>query len=85
MCNVITLLGYMGSGKSTYGRMLAERLGYDFVDLDDYIISKTGMQISEIFETKGEGWFRDKETKYLNELIHKKRYCIVLRGRDSYL
>ena len=80
MCNVITLLGYMGSGKSTYGRLLSERLGYDFVDLDDYIISKTGMQISAIFETKGEGWFRDKETKYLNELIHGKNIVLSLGG-----
>ena len=80
MCSVITLLGYMGSGKSTYGRLLAERLGFDFIDLDDYIISKTGMQISEIFELKGESWFRELETSSLKELIYKDELVLSLGG-----
>lgn len=80
MGNVITLLGYMGSGKSTYGKLLANRLGFDFIDLDDYIISETGMQISDIFEIKGESWFRDFETKSLKKLIHKHDLVLSLGG-----
>ena len=80
MDNVITLLGYMGSGKSTYGKLLAIRLGFDFIDLDDYIISETGMQISEIFEDKGESWFRYFETQSLKKLISKKKLVLSLGG-----
>ncbi len=80
MGNVITLLGYMGSGKSTYGKLLAKRLGFDFIDLDDYIISETGMQISDIFEIKGESWFRDLETESLKNFIHKDNIILSLGG-----
>ena len=80
MGDVITLLGYMGSGKSTYGKLFAKRLGFDFIDLDDYIISKTGMEISEIFYTKGESWFRDFETESLKKLIRKDNLILSLGG-----
>lgn len=80
MSDVIALLGYMGSGKSTYGKLLAERLGFDFIDLDDYIISKTGMQISEIFDVKGENWFRDIETASLKKLVQNRRLVLSLGG-----
>ena len=80
MGNVITLLGYMGSGKSTYGKLLAKRLNFDFIDLDDYIVSKTGMEISEIFELKGEIWFRVFETESLEKMINMKDVVLSLGG-----
>jgi len=80
MGDIITLLGYMGSGKSTYGKLLAKRLNFNFIDLDDYIVSETGMQISEIFETKGEGWFRDFETESLKKLMFKSNLILSLGG-----
>lgn len=76
----ITLLGYMGSGKSTYGKLLAKRLDFDFIDLDDYIISKTGMEIYEIFETKGEVWFRNFESDSLKQLINLENVILSLGG-----
>lgn len=80
MNEVITLLGYMGSGKSTYGKLLAERIGYNFIDLDDYIISEVDMEISEIFDKKGELWFREQETNYLKELIKRDKLILSLGG-----
>ena len=80
MSNVITLLGYMGSGKTTYGKLLAERLGLDFIDLDDFIVEKSGMEIAEIFKIKGENWFRKIETKYLEELIKRDNLILSLGG-----
>ena len=80
MGRVITLLGYMGSGKSTYGKLLAVRLGYDFIDLDDYIVSETGKEISDIFRDKGESWFREFETKSLKDLIDRNKLVLSLGG-----
>ena len=57
----IYLAGHMGSGKSTVGRLLAERLGWDFVDLDDAIEALAGRTIAAVFESDGEEAFRDFE------------------------
>ena len=66
---VIVLMGYMGSGKSIVGRSLAKILGYNFIDLDDYIEEKEEYSVSEIFKTKGEIYFRKIESKYLQEIL----------------
>jgi shikimate kinase len=65
----IILLGFMGSGKTTVGRLLAERLGRSFVDLDDRIEAAAGKTISEIFATDGEDAFRDAEAQALATLL----------------
>lgn len=70
----------MGSGKSTIGRNLSERLHYDFVDLDDYIQTKEKMSISQIFDTKGEIYFRKKEHHYLEELLQREQMILSLGG-----
>ncbi|MEN8137001.1 MAG: shikimate kinase [Bacteroidota bacterium] len=77
---VITLLGYMGSGKSTYGSLLAEKLGYSFVDLDDYIVDELKMSIAEIFQAKGEKWFREYESESLNKLIKSDGNILLSLG-----
>lgn len=58
---VIYLVGFMGCGKSTVGRMLAEHLGWAFADLDEEIERRSGMPIPQIFERRGESAFRQLE------------------------
>ena len=65
----IFLYGAPASGKSTLGKALAERLGADFVDLDERIVAEAGMSIPGIFKTRGEAAFRDIESKVLRDVI----------------
>lgn len=65
----IVLLGYMGSGKSSVGKILASRLKLDFIDLDTYIEENEQMSVSQIFNEKGEIYFRIKETEYLKKIV----------------
>ncbi len=67
----IVLLGYMGSGKSTIGRLLAKELGIFFLDLDGYIEEDEKMSTSSIFSKKGELYFRKKEAKSLREVLDR--------------
>ena len=64
----IYLCGFMGCGKSTVGKLLAQKLGMRFTDLDDYIESSAGMSIPDIFSEKGEPYFREKEAQAVKEL-----------------
>lgn len=63
----IILIGFMGSGKSTVGRELHQRLGYPLVDMDQVIEQRAGKTITEIFATEGEEAFREMETALLRE------------------
>ena len=63
----IFLVGFMGCGKSTFGRKIASALNWNFVDLDEYIEEKEGKSISSIFEELGEEYFRKLETSTLEE------------------
>ena len=76
----IILLGYMGSGKTETGKALSRVLHYKFVDLDRYIEKKTKRNISEIFEQKGEAYFRKKEKKYLKKILKKDKNLIIALG-----
>lgn len=66
---LVCLTGFMGSGKSTTGRLLASQLGWSFVDLDRRITDAAGQSIPEIFARKGEPEFRRLETEQLSRLI----------------
>ena len=66
---MVCLTGFMGSGKSTVGRLLAAQLAWHFIDLDAEIEQHTGLQISQIFEQKGELVFRDIEHKCLARVL----------------
>ena len=79
----IFLCGFMGCGKSTVGRQLAKLTGRGFVDLDEYIEQKELMSIPEIFEKKGEGYFRELETAALNYLAGKE--SVVATGGGALL
>jgi shikimate kinase len=69
----IYLIGFMGSGKSTIGRMLAEEIGWRFADLDDDIESQQRKSISEIFSTAGEEEFRRIEHEAIAKRVHSVR------------
>ena len=80
----IVLCGFMGSGKSTIGKQLAERLGMRFIDTDTYIEQKEGMTISKIFEEKGEEYFRELELKVCEE-ISSLKVTVVSTGGGTLL
>lgn len=64
----VFLCGFMGCGKSTVGKALADRLGCGFCDMDTYITEKEKMEIPQIFAEKGEKYFRERETEAIREL-----------------
>jgi len=76
----IVMIGYMASGKSSIGKKLAKKLNLPFIDLDEYIANKENLSISDIFRTKGEIYFRKKETAYLNQLLQIKDNFILAVG-----
>lgn len=65
---LIFLIGFMGSGKSTLGKNLAEMLNYEFIDSDLWIEKEQGMSIDSIFSSKGEAFFRELELKFIENL-----------------
>jgi shikimate kinase len=69
----VAILGYMGSGKTTVGRILARKLGWELVDLDRAIVKEAGCTIPEIFERSGEEHFRDLEHRALLTALDGER------------
>jgi len=76
----LVLLGYMGCGKSAISKSLSQHLNYKRIDLDDYIEKKEGMLIAELFSKKGEVYFRNAETKYLEVLLNSKDDFVLSLG-----
>jgi shikimate kinase len=76
----IILTGFMGTGKSTVGRLLAKKTGYRFVDTDTLIEQQTGKTITEIFTTQGEKAFRNLETELVKKLAKKGGQVIATGG-----
>jgi len=79
----IVLLGFMGSGKSTLGKQLAESLGWIFIDLDRFIEAEQNRTIPEIFEQDGEATFRKLESKALNKVLNYSHQVIAMGGGAS--
>ena len=81
----IILIGYMGTGKSTVGRKIADSLGFELVDTDAAIVAGAGKPIAEIFAELGEDAFRDLESQALEEaadgqnrvIFHRRRHCVA--------
>ncbi len=73
------IIGFKGSGKTTLGRQLAERLNMKFIDLDEYIEEIFGRSVIDIYSTEGEDEFRNKEWKALKEVI-KPDHIVVSTG-----
>jgi shikimate kinase len=76
----IVLIGFMGAGKSSVGRCLERLTGLARVDVDERIVSKAGLSISEIFSQHGEQHFREAETQVLRELSANRHSIIVTGG-----
>ena len=76
----MAIVGYMGSGKTTPGRLLARTAGLEFVDLDRTITKNAGKEIPEIFAEHGEDSFRDLEHEALREALEGKTPCVVACG-----
>lgn len=76
----IVLLGMMGSGKSVIGRVLAFRLGFGFLDLDDFIQNQQGKTVLQLFENFGEKGFREIELEALNQIKTIKNHVIACGG-----
>ena len=68
MMKPVFLIGYMGCGKTTLGEVLAQQLGYCFIDLDEFIEERQGMTVVEIFDEMGEDRFRELEIEALREV-----------------
>ena len=78
--NLIFLVGYMGSGKSTIGRRLAKHLGFAFIDLDEAIVEKVGSSIPDYFAKYGEDAFRKVEQEVLHDLAGTSGAVIATGG-----
>jgi shikimate kinase len=76
----VILIGYRGSGKTTIGRKLADRLWQSFVDTDELIVRRAGKSIKEIFDQQGEPAFRDLESAVLKEALLLEDHVIALGG-----
>ena len=76
----IVLLGMMGSGKSTIGYLLSNKINSDFYDIDKIIEEEEGLKITEIFENKGENYFRKIEEKITLQELKKINSVIALGG-----
>ncbi len=75
----IVLIGFMGSGKSSIGRIVSKSIGFQFVDTDQLIVNRAGIEISDIFAGYGEEHFRLMETDAIASLAHLNR-CVIATG-----
>ncbi len=77
--NVI-LIGMMGAGKTTVGKLLAQQLGKTFVDCDEEIQHRTGVTITHIFDIEGEAGFRQRETTAIEDLVKRDNIVLATGG-----
>lgn len=84
MAGVISMkyftVGYMASGKSTFGKELAKDKGLPFLDLDECVESREGRSISEIFAKEGEEYFRKREREILHEICNEADEFVLATG-----
>ena len=78
--SLVFLVGFMGCGKTSWGRKLAAGLGYDFIDLDHVLEANTGITIAEYFSTHGEEEFRKLEAKILKETPYPQNTIVSTGG-----
>jgi len=76
----IVITGFMGTGKSSVGKIVARKLGREFVDMDALIESREGASVREIFETRGEVYFREREAAMCAELGARENLVIATGG-----
>ncbi|MBU2739752.1 shikimate kinase [Acidithiobacillus concretivorus] len=85
MTGTVILIGPMGSGKSTIGRLLAARLRIPYVDSDQLIVAQTGVDIPTIFEIEGEPGFREREAKVIADLAVHNQDMVLATGGGAIL
>ena len=78
--SLVILVGMMGAGKSTIGRMLAESIGFEFIDADRELEARSGVSIPTIFEIEGEDGFRRREAALLDELSQRAGIVLATGG-----
>lgn len=76
----IFLIGYMGSGKSTAGKKLATKLGFEFIDLDQYVETECGKKVEQIFADSGESEFRAQEHNALKKIVNLNNVVVACGG-----
>lgn len=76
----LVLIGFMGTGKTSLGKILADRLGRTFIDIDQKIEQDAGLSIPKIFELHGENYFRELEKKAVAEIVKRKNLVIATGG-----
>lgn len=77
---VLYICGFMGCGKTTEGKKIAREIGFDFIDLDDYIVNKYNQSIVELFKNLGEEEFRNIETIALKECSQNHSEILIATG-----
>lgn len=80
----VVLVGMMGAGKSTTGFGLAQKLGIKFVDSDKELEKTENMTLTEIYETKGEGYFKDLEKKIIKKALNTTKPQVLSIGGNSF-
>ena len=81
----IVLIGMMGSGKSTIGKILSKMLKFNFIDTDIFIEKKCGLKITKIFDKYGEEYFRRKEEKIVSKILYYKSPFVISLGGGVFL
>ncbi len=76
----IVLTGFMGSGKTTCGKILAQKIGWRFIDVDQAIEAGAGMKVAEIFQQFGEAKFREMEEAAIATLLSEEEIVLALGG-----
>lgn len=76
----VILVGFMGAGKSTVGKLLAETIGVPFIDSDEWIAAKEQATVSDVFASKGEAYFRQLEKAFLDQLAHEQPAIVAVGG-----
>lgn len=77
---IIALCGFMGAGKTTIGKKVSKKVDFKYIDLDDYIVEKSGKSIAQIFNDSGEGEFRRLETDSLKEVLNNETNALISLG-----
>ena len=78
--NNLILIGFMGSGKSSFGKWISENHNKRLIDTDEVIVAEEGRTINSIFEENGEEYFRDLETRLLIKIKNEYKNCVIAVG-----
>lgn len=81
----LVLVGMMGCGKSTIGKLLAKDTGKKFFDSDKLIEKKEGISVKKIFDVHGEEYFRQREYEIIRDLLNKKECSIIASGGGAFI